>query len=119
MFGRSHKCQSCADFDACNKCYGRIDLYHDHIRAETGEPHLFEIRPGHEEEFEDLPSRASTPDPHVGEEEGQAGASRRASNAQTVEEDQTLDLDDIDLSQIAGIEEFDPEGLDNLDDFDQ
>lgn len=27
----------------CKKCHGRIDLYHGHVKQETGEPHEFKV----------------------------------------------------------------------------
>ncbi|KAL4919526.1 ankyrin repeat-containing domain protein [Aspergillus aurantiobrunneus] len=43
IWGPVRECESCADFYACKKCYGRIDLYHGHIKEESGEPHSFKL----------------------------------------------------------------------------
>lgn len=37
------ECQTCAEFQVCKKCYGRIDLYHGHLKQENGEPHEFKV----------------------------------------------------------------------------
>ena len=37
------ECQTCPNFSVCKKCHGRIDLYHGHVKQETGEPHEFKV----------------------------------------------------------------------------
>ncbi|KAI1390787.1 ankyrin repeat-containing domain protein [Hypoxylon trugodes] len=53
QYGYSYRCKSCPDFDACKKCYGRIDIYHGHIRDADGETHRFKFRSGSDLEFDD------------------------------------------------------------------
>ncbi|EHK21289.1 uncharacterized protein TRIVIDRAFT_230926 [Trichoderma virens Gv29-8] len=41
IFGCQYECQSCLEFSACKKCYGRINIYHGHFTLEDGKPHQF------------------------------------------------------------------------------
>ncbi|GES60399.1 ankyrin repeat-containing domain protein [Aspergillus terreus] len=43
IWGPVIECQTCPDFHVCKKCHGRIDLYHGHVKQETGEPHEFKV----------------------------------------------------------------------------
>ncbi|KAG2417025.1 hypothetical protein HFD88_008242 [Aspergillus terreus] len=43
IWGPVIECQACPDFHVCKKCHGRIDLYHGHVKQETGEPHEFKV----------------------------------------------------------------------------
>lgn len=94
-----YKCNSCSDFDACKKCYGRINLYHDHIKAEDGEPHDFEIRNGYEKEFED---------PLADREGSQGSISYLRPIGHVVDEIDGLDavdLDDLEIMSEATLED--------------
>ncbi|EMR67209.1 putative ankyrin repeat-containing protein [Eutypa lata UCREL1] len=99
IFGYLYKCNSCLDFDACKKCYGRINLYHDHIKAEDGEPHQFEIRNGYEKEFED---------PLADREGSQGSISYLRPIGHVVDEIDGLDavdLDDLEIMSEATLED--------------
>jgi hypothetical protein len=70
MFGHIYVCQNCHDFDACKKCYGRIQTYHGHLKTEDGAPHTFKIRDYTLNEFQDPPEETLP----VEEAHGSAGA---------------------------------------------
>ena len=103
MFGSSFQCQSCNDFDACKKCYGRIDEYHSHLRKEDGQPHEFRFREGREQEFQD-PSIPSPPrwvsTNELVSSNGSRG--RQTPEATPLEEGDTLDdSDELEFSDLS------------------
>lgn len=78
-------CETCAFFNICKECYGRIDRYHGHLRADDGSPHAFRIREGIKPEFLEHQHE----EPLVQDEVGAAKPSKRKTsprrrNIQTV-----------------------------------
>ncbi|KAI1114922.1 ankyrin repeat-containing domain protein [Nemania sp. NC0429] len=63
--GQAFSCDVCIDFWVCNKCYGRINLYHIHFKTENSQPHTFTPSPN--DEFECLQDLLETQE---GTEEG-------------------------------------------------
>lgn len=114
IFGYAYHCQSCLDFDACKKCYGRIDLYHNHLRLGDGKPHLFEFRKAHDKEFEEFPAPRS-PTSLTGSIGGTEGNSRRGSTGLDKWKGELFNDDE--LYKVAdGADEL---GLEDLDDLDE
>ncbi|KAI1121301.1 ankyrin repeat-containing domain protein [Nemania abortiva] len=97
VYGHAYKCDICADFDACKKCYGRIDTYHEHLKTEDGKAHTFKLRPACEKEFEDpVDSEKTDKDPSsaAGADEPDSKAGLEAPEAKA--DDGGLDLGDLD-----------------------
>ena len=111
MFGQSFKCQSCNDFDACKKCYGRIDEYHSQIRKEDGRPHDFKVRQDREQEFQDAPALIPPGSAAPNEQErGNGSRGRQTPEDTALEEGDTLI--DLDVSDDSDELEFsDPNDL--------
>ncbi|KAI0112025.1 ankyrin repeat-containing domain protein [Nemania sp. FL0031] len=51
--GPVFSCDVCIDFWVCNKCYGRISLYHGHFKTEESQTHTFSSSPEGEEDVDD------------------------------------------------------------------
>ncbi|KAL7928911.1 ankyrin repeat-containing domain protein [Trichoderma chlorosporum] len=98
VFGYAYECQTCPNYNACKKCYARIDFYGH--RLVDGEEHVFVFNKKYVEEFEDIPTPDS-PISNDGNEEGSVAAERLGSddsrNVDDEAEDQGLGgLDDLD-----------------------
>jgi hypothetical protein len=95
-------CQTCPDYDACKKCYGRIDFYHNHLCLDDDKPHIFAVREGYEQEFEDLPT-LDPPMPHVGGEEDSEERQRERSNDDELQKN-TDEADELSLGSLDDLE---------------
>ncbi|KAG6991647.1 Ankyrin-3 [Fusarium oxysporum f. sp. conglutinans] len=94
IFGQAYQCQSCHDFDVCQKCYGHIDIYHH----QSSERHIFKLREGHEEEFEDLPS------PSISMSSFRSGDTNRNSKRSRGDDGAPSDVSMEDLDDISSVE---------------
>lgn len=106
-FGKSYHCQSCPDFDACKKCYGRIDIY-NHL---DGEKHTFKPNAWREEEFEEV--LAQSDDESDGRNRCQSPGVDQASNDS--KEENTSSGNDRPTEEADEISSIDSEDLELSD----
>ncbi|KAL7970123.1 ankyrin repeat-containing domain protein [Trichoderma sp. SZMC 28014] len=99
IFGYLYHCQICVDFDACKKCYGRIDSYHN---LDDDTQHFFAIRKGFDQEFEDVPTPVpSTPD-NGSQESLEAKETKQSDDDELQKNEQQYSLYNYLCSQISG-----------------
>ncbi|KAL4959118.1 ankyrin repeat-containing domain protein [Aspergillus stella-maris] len=90
IWGPVYKCESCSDFVVCKKCFGRIDLYHGHLKQGNGEPHVFRLHVEAEPEIRE-PSEPGTNREDTGATGGSEG---NGSDAESHHEGDTVVIDD-------------------------
>ncbi|KAL4801076.1 ankyrin repeat-containing domain protein [Aspergillus venezuelensis] len=89
IWGPVHKCETCVDFDVCKKCFGRIEIYHGHLRREDGEPHVFRLHVEAEPEIREPSEPRSDP-----EDTGATGSSEgNGSDAESLHESESVVID--------------------------
>ncbi|KAL7814957.1 ankyrin repeat-containing domain protein [Trichoderma aethiopicum] len=66
IFGPVWQCRTCYDFNVCKKCFGRIDIYHDHAMLGAEEAHCFGFRNKCRLEFEADPGLVESSDDERG-----------------------------------------------------
>ncbi|KAL4925444.1 ankyrin repeat-containing domain protein [Aspergillus undulatus] len=72
IWGPVHRCQTCAEFDMCKKCFGRVELYHGYVEKEDGQPHTFKLIVEAESEIKE-PSEAGAEDQDKGSQASEDG----------------------------------------------